>query len=509
MDPSVTEPMTRADATGLRTNHGPSWLVPLLFVVLTYFPFFLHLDALPLRIWDESRQAISAYEMLHNGNLIVTHFNGEPDMWSTKPPLLVWLQTALFAGLGPSELALRLPAALAALLTGWFLLRTIDRTLRVPWMGLIACLILCTSDGFVNTHVARSGDYDAPLVLFMTLSAWAIYRWCLEERPRDILLFFLFLALGAFTKGVQAMMFLPGTFIFLLLERKVIRLMRERYLYLGLLLFVMSVGGFYLAREFANPGFLRAVWMNELGGRFGTALEGHRAPWDYYIQLLMHHHFRAWWWLVPCGIVLGLVHREQAFRRWTRLLVCLGFTYMFVISTAETKLGWYNAPLYPVIAALAALAIYTPLSWLMNARWSLEVFRVPVLPFLLLIAAFIGPYSATIGRVHSPREWPAFEAVYAGSYYLRNALRENVPLEVDALCFDTYNAHLLFYVNLLHDRGDPIRIIPKEALRSGHRALILEPAVAEYVEGHYRYDVLRIDGSLRIYHITGEHHGTP
>jgi 4-amino-4-deoxy-L-arabinose transferase-like glycosyltransferase len=77
------------------------WLVPTLFVVLGVFPVFMHLDTLPIRIWDEARQAVNALEMWENGNFLVTHFEGSPDMWSTKPPLLIWLQVALIGLLGP------------------------------------------------------------------------------------------------------------------------------------------------------------------------------------------------------------------------------------------------------------------------------------------------------------------------------------------------------------------------------------------------------------------------
>lgn len=40
-------------------------------LLLSYFPLFLHLDTVPLMIWDESRLAVSAFEMLHNKNLVV------------------------------------------------------------------------------------------------------------------------------------------------------------------------------------------------------------------------------------------------------------------------------------------------------------------------------------------------------------------------------------------------------------------------------------------------------
>ena len=63
----------------------------IVLALLVYVPIFGHLNTLPIRIWDESRLATNAYEMLKNGNFIVTYFDGKPDMWNTKPPLLIWL----------------------------------------------------------------------------------------------------------------------------------------------------------------------------------------------------------------------------------------------------------------------------------------------------------------------------------------------------------------------------------------------------------------------------------
>ena len=50
-----------------------------LLIIVLCMPIFGHLDTLPICIWDESRLAINAYEMLKNKNYLVTHFEGKPD----------------------------------------------------------------------------------------------------------------------------------------------------------------------------------------------------------------------------------------------------------------------------------------------------------------------------------------------------------------------------------------------------------------------------------------------
>jgi 4-amino-4-deoxy-L-arabinose transferase-like glycosyltransferase len=491
----------------------PSWsaprgLVPALFVLTAIWPLFMHLDTMPLRMWDEARQAISAYEMLRGGDWLVAHFYGQPDMWSTKPPLLIWLQTFFFTILGPGEMALRLPSAIAAFLTGWFLLRTTTRQLNAPWLGLIASLMVYTSDGYIHMHVARSGDYDALLVLFMTTSAWALFRWSNDGKPRDLLWFFVLLTLGVLTKSVQALLFVPGLGIYLFARKRLVPFLKERMTWVGICVFVLLVGGFYLLRESANPGYLQAVWENELGGRYGASLEGHEQPWNFYIRMLIDYHFTAWWMLVPLGMLVGLVHREEHLRQWTLLLTCIGACYLLVISSAGTKLEWYEAPLFPVLAGLAAIPLHVILQWTFSENWSPSVLTRRVLPWALLFVAFVSPYSHTIGRTYFPQEYDWDRDVYVGSYYLHKAVRGG-PLEANVLCHDTYNAHLMFYVKVLNEQGKDMRSLSKHGLEPGMRAMAIEPFVKESIEREYDYRIVHENGALRIYEIIARHEATP
>src|SRR5580658_5186755 len=93
----------------------------LLFLVIMLSLWFCVLvfrnDSLPLQIWDESRVADSAIEMVRGGHWLVPTYGGVSDHWGVKPPLLIW-QIAALMWLGlPPLLAVRLPTMLAALAT--------------------------------------------------------------------------------------------------------------------------------------------------------------------------------------------------------------------------------------------------------------------------------------------------------------------------------------------------------------------------------------------------------
>ena len=140
----------------------------LLIALLISVPIFGHLDTLPIRIWDESRLAVNANEMQKDGDFIVTHFYGQPDMWNTKPPLMIWLQAFFMKTIGAGELAVRLPSALAAFFTSITLLVFFRRYISF-WFGSISVMILVTSSGYIGLHASRTGDYDTLLTLFTTL----------------------------------------------------------------------------------------------------------------------------------------------------------------------------------------------------------------------------------------------------------------------------------------------------------------------------------------------------
>ena len=140
-----------------------------LFLVACYFLLFLHLDSQALHLWDESRRAVSAFEMVQNGNWLVPMFEGQPDMYGTKPALLVALQAFFMTFLGYNELAVRLPSVLAALATVFMLIHFAKHWLRLPFAGYLGSLVLLTSLMYINYHGAVSGDYDALLLLLISL----------------------------------------------------------------------------------------------------------------------------------------------------------------------------------------------------------------------------------------------------------------------------------------------------------------------------------------------------
>ncbi|MGB1317896.1 MAG: ArnT family glycosyltransferase, partial [Flavobacteriales bacterium] len=159
----------------------------LVLLSLIAFPLFWQLDALPVRIYDEARAAVNAQEMLRNSDWLEPHFEGTPDMWATKPPLLIWCQSALMKVIGQNEWAVRLPSAIAAFLTCITLLFFSILHIRSSWFGAIVMLALITINGYVENHSTRTGDYDALLTLFTTISGLSFFLYT-ERKGNKFLL---------------------------------------------------------------------------------------------------------------------------------------------------------------------------------------------------------------------------------------------------------------------------------------------------------------------------------
>src|SRR5436190_12063802 len=103
--------------------------------------YFFGLGRTPLLDPDEPVYGQIAREMVQSGNWLTPHLAGKP--WFDKPPLFYWAEAASMALLGPTELAARLPSALAAVLLA-LLVMGMGRRLYGPRAGWAAAAVLAT-----------------------------------------------------------------------------------------------------------------------------------------------------------------------------------------------------------------------------------------------------------------------------------------------------------------------------------------------------------------------------
>ena len=423
-------------------------LLFVLFLVSCYFPLFLHLDSLPLHLWDESRRAVNAMEMVQNGNILVSHFEGLPDMYGTKPPLLLWLQALCMKLFGFNELAVRLPSALAALATVLLLVQFCSKHLKLPFAGYLAAWVLLSNTMYINYHGAVTGDYDALLCLWTTAYLLCFYIYLQAYEKRYLYLTGLFITLACLTKGIAGLFFAPGLLLFSIWQKQLGTLLRQRQIYFAGFATLLAILSFYFLREFFNPGYLEAVWNNEVWGRYFLVNEGHQHEFWFYINFVYEYKkFHPWIFIVPFGFLLTILH--QPTRSIGKLLLLNSIVFFLIISVSKSKLEWYILPIFPSMALAIGIGfahIWNAISsfFSLEKHWQQYLFGG-----LFIIAIFSLPYWKVVHNQlnNAPRGWEKHREVY------RDAMESIASEKSYTIVHPHYNGHVVFYKKVWNEKG--------------------------------------------------------
>lgn len=479
-------------------KHFLKYAIFTLLCLVILFPLVSHLDRMPLRIWDEARIAVSAFEMFKNADLLIPHYEGEPDLWSTKPPFLLWCQVICMHLIGPSVLAVRLPVALAALaICALFLLVSI-KFFKNKLIGVVAAFVLVSSYGFVHIHMSRTGDYDVMLALFVFASSLSLYFYLEKKKQIYLYLFFLALALGVLTKSISALFLAPAMLLYLLMKRELVPLLKNRNLYGSLSLFLLVSLGYYLLREHYNPGYLEAVWNNELGGRFNKALESHKQDTLYYLRLLYEQQWTYWlFFLIPSLIWLPF-EKDARVKRFGGFILLMALGYLAVISTSATKIFWYDAPVFPFLALFVSLFLFR--------LYTLVRERIGHVALVLFPLAISLPYLRVLDKTFLPTEEDYHENQdsYEIGYLFRDEVNGSNSLKGKTYVHYDYNAHILFYQYLLAEQGKEIRSASPEGLKAGQEVFGYQPAVKHYLNMYYDLKIQDKQGDVVFYKVIAE-----
>lgn len=437
-------------------------LLLLVLALLAYFPLFLHLDNLGLYRWDEARNAVNAFEMAQGGNLLLRTYEGQPDHFETKPPMLVWLQAGFMKLFGYGELSVRLPAALAALGTLAMILLFFIRVLGSWSGGLFACLALLTAEGYVTKHVARSGDHDALLIFFLMAFLFSFYLYLhRKETPDQRWLWAAAGALigGVLTKSIAGLFFLPGAFLYLLVQRKLLVVLRDRHVYFALAAFAGIVGGYYLLRERLDPGYLYWVSNVELLPRYLNTSEeltyhDPPSPW-YYLELIREVHFRYFWWFIPLSLLLIYLRGHPPLSRFALLVALTLGSFLLVISLGSVN-PWYDAPAIPLLAILTGAGLALVLRALHRQFTAQAPWKAIALGGLFTISIFALPYATILEeRVYMPR--------YSGQDVKYGAAMEYLERHAPqwkrySVYYECFNAHPVYYLQVYNTTKEGYRL---------------------------------------------------
>ena len=480
-----------------------TYLPGTLLLMLICFPLFKDLGTQSLRMWDESRLAINAYEMYHNHRWLTTHYGEIPDLWNTKPPFMIWMQVISMKLFGINEFAIRFPSAFAALLIVMTLLFFLAKKFNNLVLFSIMSMILVTSRGFVGHHVTRTGDYDSLLILFTSLFTICFFIFTGNKRTIYLYLTFLFISFAVLTKSIVGLIFLPGIFLYVIYKRQLMSLLKNLHFYIGILMCILIVGGFYFLREWQNPGYLKAVYVNELGGRYLDAKELHRhGILFYYYQIF--EQFTPWYILAGAGALMGIFSKEDKIRDFTFLNLFIVIVFLTVISTAETKLIWYIAPLFPSFAFFASIPLFYLYKELTSRIDIIEGFWNKYIPILVLILVFIIPYIKIFSSFETTREQAENQSYYYLSDYLRtqgNRIPDHTVIVYDANTL----SHVQFYMNKLQEEGKNISLYTFPAFDSCNSVLVGQNFFHDIISNYFNHEIIEDQGMVKRYKISGRY----
>ena len=346
------------------------WSVEAIVLAACAAFMFLDVRTTPIVLWDESRIAVNALEMNLGGHLrLVTTFGFQPDLWNTKPPLLIWLMDLSMSAFGRSEAALRLPSAIAALGTLALAMSFTRRVTGSIWAGAAAAALLTLSISFFGEHGARTADYEPLLCFFTTGYLYVIFFSLHRRRPgvwRPLLIGALVCG-AVMTKGVAGLLPGVGVPLYLLIVQRWRRPLQTLWYVLAGLAALVPPAAYLVLREHASPGYLHALMFNDVSGRFGVALDGHEGPpWFYLQALLIDGLFSAG--LLAAAAPLALLSARRTARLGLIYGLCVAGGVTAVLSASATKLAHYAMTSLPFMAILAAIALHEAVKTLDRAQ---------------------------------------------------------------------------------------------------------------------------------------------
>lgn len=383
-----------------------------LLLVICYFALFWQLGTPIMRNWDEARNATHAITMATEGNYLVRMYEGQPDMWETKPPLLLWLQVLCIKLFGSSIWVFRLPSAMAALATVGIIVRFLWQQTQSLIPGIGAALVMLTSYSYTLDHCARSADHDALLIFFEIAICIHFYHYLYSHattKNKQLLYCFTYLTLAMYTKSIAIFMLLPGLFIVSLYQLKILDILKTPRVYLYTIASFGLIGLYYYLHELQTPGYVQAVWNNELFPRYFNSAKTYaynpvEGPF-HYIKVLV---YQSNIFIVLPAFVFAVASTKFNTRNAAIYFMVVAFVF-YIVASNGTFNSWYINPVVPMLAIVSGMGIYA--AYLYIKQFLVTYLKLPYANALLLVVC--------AGILYEPlRLQLQKESRFASDYYM-------------------------------------------------------------------------------------------
>ena len=483
-------------------------LVFFLFLGFCYFSFFLRLTSYPLLMWDESRFAVNALEMLKTHNFIVQYYNGVPDMWNTKPPLASWLMAICFKLIGYNELAVRMTSALAATFVSMVIFRFVRKQTKDLFSAFLSGMVFITSIGFIGSHVARSGDADSLAVLFITLFVFYFYELIIgygnnqSVSPWRFYRPAIFLSLVFMTKSSYGLICLPGLF-FLIIYFKKFRILFNRHFYFSFLVSLIPILVYSIARENENQGYLNAVLQNDFLNRYTSSFEEHLHPFYYYFVEIARTRFFPWIYFFPLSLLVLLMSKNEWVKKTLIVNLVMSSSILLFLSFSQTKTEWYDAAFYPFASIFIGVGVKEVLVYFINALKVKSQVVQNTLYVILFVTIFYYPVRKVIRYANSkPPQADHYQLKYGP--FMKKIYSSDFSSPIKYL-EPGYNAHLLFYTEVYQLKNqNPTIVKDWSDFKKNELVATCTPSLKTEIEKRYEVSLFFKDEYCTCYKIIGK-----
>ncbi|KAF3887044.1 MULTISPECIES: ArnT family glycosyltransferase [Nostocales] len=315
------------------------WTLPLLFLNSGQDSLMAH---------DEGLYAWRSRFMLESGDWI--------HPWSTphhKTPGPYWLIASAYTLFGIHETSVRLPSAIAGILSV-LLLYEIGKILLGKKVAWLAAAILSVE--FLWLQYSRLGTPDVPTIFLVLLAIWSFLKAELHPRSRFSWSFLagLSFGLGFLVRSFMIVLPIVALLPYLIWEHRRHRHLSNPMLYLGFTVGLIPTG-IWLWLNFQHYGKNSFVELINFVINLSSGERNNNGLEFYFWNLPV----RAFPWFFVSLLGLGVVMRRPVPRHH---LILVGFplTLLVELTLFPTRLPHYSLALYPFIALLAAVG----LNWL-------------------------------------------------------------------------------------------------------------------------------------------------
>ncbi|MEM9309529.1 MAG: glycosyltransferase family 39 protein [Pseudomonadota bacterium] len=288
----------------------------------------------------EARYAEIARMMLETGNWITPQYDYDVPFWG-KPPLHTWASAAGMMFFGIGEFGARLPVVFISAGVMWAVFTFTRRHLGTDQALMCSAVLLSSflffgASAFVMTDIA--------LALGTTICMCAFYTAVNTNGQNNTwqVLFFAGLAIGLLAKGPVALVLTAIPLVIWVLIGGRWAQLRKIQWGKGFFLTALASLPWYLAAEWATPGFLRYFLVGEHFERFIVS------DWQGDLYGSGHARPKGIIWLYACAAFLPWIFFALALLRHYRSVA---------LAIIDDMRGWYS---YLFLWAISPMILFTP-----------------------------------------------------------------------------------------------------------------------------------------------------